>query len=314
MGPPRTILCPVDFSAHSRVALECAMGLASFYRASLIVQTVIDPMLAQAAAGGGESDYLRDTRAELRTFARSAALRGVSWAPRPRLVVTIGRAAEQILDVAAFYSTDLIVLGSQGLGGVRKLVFGSTTEGVLRRTDVPVLAVPLGGRPLVTFDRQGARFRPHRVMAAVDMHGGSPALTSAAADIAEATGVPLLLAHVVHPLETTERWRRCRDSATHLRVATAQMAVERLAADLPVPAEAIVVTGHAADALTQAAASHDVGLIVMGIGSGEQGARRPGSTAYRMLCLATLPVLALPPATAPDVEWKSPVEMKEVVA
>src|SRR5206468_3261048 len=38
--------------------------------------------------------------------------------------------------------TVLIVIGTQALSGVQKLVFGSTTEQVLRRTTIPVLAVP----------------------------------------------------------------------------------------------------------------------------------------------------------------------------
>jgi nucleotide-binding universal stress UspA family protein len=38
---------------------------------------------------------------------------------------------------------DLVVMGTQGLEGSRRFVFGSTTEKVLRESPVPVLAVPL---------------------------------------------------------------------------------------------------------------------------------------------------------------------------
>jgi len=310
---PRSILCPVDFSAHSRRALECAVGLASLHDARLIVHTTIDPLLAQAAAITTGSDYLRDTRADLRAFV-AVAPHGVSWAPHPRLIVTIGDAADQILDVAAFHAVDLIVMGTQGLGGVRRMVFGSTTEGVLRRSTVPVLAVPLEGEPLVTLDPKGPRMQQRPVLAAVDLRAGARVLAHAAADAAAAAGAPLLLVHVVHPLETTERWRRCRDSATHLHVATAQAAVEGLAAEFPLTVEPLVVTGHVADALVQTAESRNAGLIVLGIGSGEDGARRPGSTAYRMLCLATVPILALPPPAAFETEQTSVLRFKEVVA
>ena len=311
---PRSILCPVDFSAHSRAALECAVGLVSFYRARLIVHSSINPLLAQAATIGFGADYLRDTRAELRAFVCSSVPDGTSRVPQPRLVVTVGDPADQILDVAAFYNADLIVMGTQGLGGVRKVVFGSTTERVLRRTHVPVLAVPLEGPPLVTRDRHGAHLEPRAIIAAVEFTTGAPAVAEAAADIAGTTGAPLLLAHVVHPLETTDRWRQCRDSATHLHVATAETALEGLAAQLPVGVECVVATGHVADTLSHLAESRDAGLIVMGIGSGEDGARRPGSTAYRMLCLATVPILALPPPAASEAERKSALTIKEVVA
>ena len=310
---PRSVLCPVDFSTHSRRALECAAGLASLHDARLVVHTVIDPLLAQAAAVTTGSDYLRDTRADLRAFA-AVAPHGVGRALHPRLVVTIGEPADQILDVAAFHAADLIVMGTQGLGGVRRMIFGSTTEGVLRRSTVPVLAVPLEGEPLVTLDRDGPRMQRRPVLAAIDFRAGARTLASAAADMAAAAGAPLLLVHVVHPVETTERWRQCRDSATHLHVATAQAAIEALADELPLVVEPLVVTGHVADALVETAASRNAGLIVLGIGSGEDGSRRPGSTAYRMLCLATVPILALPPPAAFEADQVGAPRFKEVVA
>jgi nucleotide-binding universal stress UspA family protein len=54
-------------------------------------------------------------------------------------------AHEPVWDVicrtAAEAGADLIVLGSHGRSGVRRLVLGSVAEHVLRRTSVPVLAV-----------------------------------------------------------------------------------------------------------------------------------------------------------------------------
>ena len=41
-------------------------------------------------------------------------------------------------------NADLVVMGTQGSGGAKRLVFGSTTERVLRESPVPVLAVPAG--------------------------------------------------------------------------------------------------------------------------------------------------------------------------
>ena len=62
---------------------------------------------------------------------------------RIAIAVTVGDPAEQILQQAVECGSDLIVLGTQGLEGAKRLVFGSTTEGVLRASRVPVLAVPL---------------------------------------------------------------------------------------------------------------------------------------------------------------------------
>ena len=46
----RTILCPIDFSEHSRHALRYAALLAARYRSRLVAIFIEDPMLAAAAA------------------------------------------------------------------------------------------------------------------------------------------------------------------------------------------------------------------------------------------------------------------------
>jgi nucleotide-binding universal stress UspA family protein len=60
----------------------------------------------------------------------------------PGIAVEYGTAAEEILNQVIECSADLIVMGTQGLEGTKRLVFGSTTERVLRESRVPVLAVP----------------------------------------------------------------------------------------------------------------------------------------------------------------------------
>jgi nucleotide-binding universal stress UspA family protein len=46
----------------------------------------------------------------------------------------VGNPADVILETAAKERSDLIVMGTHGLGGIRKWLLGSTTERVLRRT------------------------------------------------------------------------------------------------------------------------------------------------------------------------------------
>jgi universal stress protein A len=175
----QSVLCPVDFSEHSRRAFEYAVALAAFHHARLTVLTVIDPLLAQAAAVHCDPEYLRESEAELRAFAGDTSLESISWAPTPRLVVTLGRAGDRILEIARSHEADLIVMGTQGLGGLRKLVFGSTADRVLRRADVPVLAVPLGGASLVSLGRKGPVFgikaRDRRTRPAPRIAGARPA-------------------------------------------------------------------------------------------------------------------------------------------
>ncbi len=57
-----------------------------------------------------------------------------------------GPVAETLLHEAEKLAVQLIVMGSHGKGAVKKLLVGSTSEGVLHKTAVPVLVVPTHGR------------------------------------------------------------------------------------------------------------------------------------------------------------------------
>jgi nucleotide-binding universal stress UspA family protein len=56
--------------------------------------------------------------------------------------VTRGKAYKEILRAAVERQTDLIVVGVHGRNAFDRLVFGSTTEHIVRRATCPVLAVP----------------------------------------------------------------------------------------------------------------------------------------------------------------------------
>jgi nucleotide-binding universal stress UspA family protein len=59
--------------------------------------------------------------------------------------------------------------------------------------------------------------------------------------------------------------------------------------------ETVVSLGRPADSLAATAEERQAGLIVMGL-MGEEAPRvRPGSVAYRVVCLAHVPVLVVPP-------------------
>jgi nucleotide-binding universal stress UspA family protein len=140
----RSILCPVDFSEHSERALGVALDLAALTGAHLTLVHVVDALLDAASRASGNRDTLEaQTQQELQDLLqRSSAMTGKE-PRRMAIAVAVGDPAEQVLKQAEECETDLIVIGTQGLEGARRLVFGSTTEGVLRASKVPVLAVPL---------------------------------------------------------------------------------------------------------------------------------------------------------------------------
>jgi nucleotide-binding universal stress UspA family protein len=140
----QNILCPIDFSRPAGRALRYAGALAKQSGARLTVLFVNDPLLEIAGASAYDARAIRkSTEEDLRRFVQSAA--GASRTRRrsaTQLMVAVGDPAEEIQKVARRLKDVCVVMGTHGLSGVRKVLFGSTTEKYLRLTTKPVLLIP----------------------------------------------------------------------------------------------------------------------------------------------------------------------------
>lgn len=61
------------------------------------------------------------------------------------IILKEGSSAEEILNIAKEIKADLIVIGSHSKKWLDKLLIGSTTEKVLRHTEIPMLIIPTKG-------------------------------------------------------------------------------------------------------------------------------------------------------------------------
>lgn len=308
MLPFRSILCPVDFSDHAGRALRYAAALAGRGDMRLAVIAVADPLLAEAAAAHGVTLQGEVGRRELAEFVADAIPSASRPASPPSMLLRVGRPEEEIGRAAAEQHADLIVMGTHGLGGYRKMFFGSTTEKVLRTAPIPVLAVTAwnpetasvsDGQPFVDLER---------VVVPVDLGGLARHQAELAATFAVEFDVPMLLLHVVAGVQATSRWQPTLEAQDRIRVARAEQALEKLASDLSLDArvELEVAMGRPADEIAALAAERRAGLIVMGLkGPGGKADQRPGSIAYRVLCLAQVPVLAVPPSVSGEAILRS---------
>jgi universal stress protein A len=139
-----TVVCPVDFSHHSAVALQWATAWARHFRARLIVLTVAEPLLVSAAAIAYDRDLAREELLpQLLAFVKTSAGTGVG-VPASETTVLVGDPAAEIVALAQRERAQLIVMATQGLSGYRRMLLGSTTEHVLRHATTPVLALPPG--------------------------------------------------------------------------------------------------------------------------------------------------------------------------
>lgn len=140
--PFTRILCAVDFSETSKVALDYAMSLARESKAALTLTHVIEtrplyydfspPVAIDLTAWNEEA------RARLRAMVPDAVRSSCSITE----VVRQGTSYREILALATEVDADLIVLGVRGRSAADLFFFGSTTHHVIREAHCAVLTVP----------------------------------------------------------------------------------------------------------------------------------------------------------------------------
>ena len=167
-----SILCPIDFSAASAGALRHAAAVADHFATRLIVLSVEDPLLTQAAdLGTGVLWTPEECKREIGQFAARIFGDESPTIASLEYEAAVGKPAQEILRVARERSCDLIVISTHGLTGIRKLFFGSTTERVLRETTRPVLVTPPAD-PGVVHVEDGKRL-VRRILVPVDLSPAS---------------------------------------------------------------------------------------------------------------------------------------------
>lgn len=294
-----SVLCPLDFSETSRTALRYAGTIAAHFGSRLTLLAVNDPLLGEAAdLAAGPNHLAEDTVREMETFFRTTFERNPDGLTDVRLDVAVGKPAPEILRVARDRQCDLIVMGSHGATGFRKLFFGSTTERVLRETAVPVLVTPAGGIPPKTFD--DVRKAVRRILAPVDLTAATSGQLEIVRALAETLDVPAVVLHVIEPVRSMVSTQVRVPKIEAERRYRSERELEQAIETLPKKhAEALVAYGEPAEEIAKVAQDRDTGLIVMGLHSSPLLGPRMGSVTYRVLCLAHCLVLALPPQPAP---------------
>ena len=293
-----SVLCPVDFSERSERALRYAAAFAGSARGRLSVIYVAHPLLVEAAAAGVDvSAVTGEIGSELQALVAKVVGDAGAWAPQAETHVATGEPAAHIVKYAAEHAIGLIVMGTHGLTGYRKMVLGSVTERVLRTSTVPVFVVPQMDRDQIAYSHGGPVFTMGKVVVPCDFSDRSRADAITGRDIARTFNVPLVLVHVVERISAPSQWRQSLDARGRIDSARAKTRLDELAAGIGDGAETqtLVAVGSPAEEIAAIAAEHNAGLIVVGLsGEGSRSGGRPGSTAYRILSMATAPVLALP--------------------
>lgn len=259
LGP---ILALSDLSAPARHAADRAARLAHQTRSEMTLMHVLEggPLheLRQWLGAGHptEQHLLDEARVQLRSLATELQ---AHLHTQPRTVNAVGSVIDEVLHEAQAMDAGLIVLGARGAGYMRRLVLGSTSERLLRRTQRPLLVV-----------RQTPHEPYRRALVALDFSPWSANAISLARRVAPRARLTLFNAFQV-PFEekllfagvdaaTIDHYRKqARTQSTQLVHALAARAGLK-----PGEWEPCVVEGEASQRIIEHEQEKDCDLIVLG--------------------------------------------------
>lgn len=132
------IVLAVDGSQWSWSAAHRAFQFVESYEVRLTVVSVADvPSHLYGLSPGVAEEMVSEAREHLAEIRQEADTRGI----RAQYVVREGNPAEKLIDVVSSLEADLLIVGSHGRTGLKRLLMGSVTERVVQYSPCPVLVV-----------------------------------------------------------------------------------------------------------------------------------------------------------------------------
>ena len=297
----RRILCPIDFSDHSRRALDHAVAIARWYEATVTVLHVFSRApVAGFGPGHGVFEPIVLTPVDRgQLIADTKAFAEIEGAPGITIDAAVreGNAAREILDQASRMKADLLVIGTHGRSGFERLLLGSVAERVLRKANCPVLTVPKRLPDAVP----AGPVLYKRILCPVDFSDSSlHALQYAVSMAQEADGQLTVLHAMAHEFEhepdfvydagmTIGNFLAEREEALRRRLQEAIAGATEFCS-----VESLMTHGKPWREVLRVAADRQSDLIVMGVqGRGAADLLFFGSTTQHVVREASCPVLTL---------------------
>ncbi len=133
------ILVCCDGSKHSDKAIKISCDVAKKYDSDLTIMYVVDKTVRSDVFAGSEytkilRKYAQDTILRAQRLAKSQGI-------EPNVIIKEGNVSEQIIQYSKKSRTDLIVVGSKGLGAVLRFMLGSVSTKIANHSLCSVLIV-----------------------------------------------------------------------------------------------------------------------------------------------------------------------------
>lgn len=295
----KRVLCAVDLSEASVRPLAYAGAMARWYDARLTALHVVptfDPVEVRAGALFDPVRIVQPMPREevLEQLRQTLEAAGIA-ADEATLAAEAGPTAETIVDQSVASDADLLVMGTHGRSGFKRLLLGSVAEEVLRSAPCPVLTVPPHAPA-----SPPAQVTLRHIVCPVDFSPAALQAVGFALDLARRAKASVTMLHAIEWLAEEEPRELVHFNVPEFRQHLTKSAHERLVAllaqepDAQGIAEPLVVVGRAYREILRVAAEQGAELIVMGVqGRAEPGLTTFGSTTQQVVRAASCPVLTV---------------------
>lgn len=279
------ILCATDFSPSADHAVSCALALARQCTAKISLLHVLEASSAASidfSPGVTEPDR-RQAEKLFRALENSGALKSVDHS----ILIRRGALCDVLEDVVGAHEIDLVVIGTHGLTGFKKVLLGSAAERVCRRAPCPVMTIG----PHVTVPGAGLRFT--RILYATDFLTGSLRIAPLALSLADQAHGTVTLLHVI---EESGRVTAADPRSPPERVSRKLTDLLPAGSGVHITPHVLAPFGPPAETILKVADGEQSDLIVMGMRAARGGALTthiPKAVAPYVISHARCPVLTV---------------------
>lgn len=299
----KNILVATDFSEASQRALRDALALATDgdVRISVVHALGQIPQQYSTLDSPPELDLERiEAETQMRKF-----IEAVKPERRGKIGVRPGRVGNVVASLIQEERIDLLVIGTHGRGGIRKLALGSVAEELLRVAPCPVLTI--GPRTELASPAHLMELRT--ILFATDFGRASAKALPVARAVAEANQAKLILLHMTPPMPVVSASLSAyapaslaAEEVVEWQAMTHKRSLERMKDELPRDTgleqepEFVVGMEFVPEGILTVAAERKVDLIVMGANrsaSARAAAHIPWSMVHEVVREAECPVLTV---------------------
>jgi nucleotide-binding universal stress UspA family protein len=248
---PNNVLFTTDFSSASRTALPYARALARWYGSKIFVCHVVHAAGHDSGPLSEQNVARHQAEQSMNSFLQNSPLADVV----SEIVIEQGDLWEALAQVIKRHKIDLIVLGTHGRHGIKKLTLGSVAEMIFHHAPCPVWVVGPGvtQRP---FEFESLK----RILFATDFSASSLHAFPYALSLAEENEASIILLHLIPLMPLDQSPASVLDASR-----------KRLEAVMPAEAKAwctpefVVESEFPLQGILRVATEKNADLIVMGL-------------------------------------------------